>query len=115
MRKTVVRVIFIVLLVVTIAYAGTCAYANFFASSPEETSSVKLPSVDKAMYSLVVNNTGTVILTDSYEEFGDKIGARTYVLHGYWELRGKEFRYIPGDITLSETLFGEITMKVRAK
>lgn len=106
-----IKIIMLVVLIATLAYLGTCIYGNFFA--PGVNSGVDMPDSKDARYSLVVKNTATVILTNDYEIFGDDIGKRIYILHGYWELVGNEFKYYKGDITLPEEVFGEINIKIR--
>lgn len=107
----ILRITMLIVLICFLAYLGTCIYGNFFA--PDASTGVKLPDSDDARYSLVVKNTATVILTNDYEVFGENVGQRIYILHGYWELVGNDFKYNKGDITMPETVFGEISLKIR--
>jgi len=109
--RTILRVIMIIAFIAVLSYIGITVYGNFFNSGSDV--NVQMPSGSQARYSLVVKNTATVILTNDYEEFGDEVGNRTYLLHGYWELVGSEFRYYDSDIVLSEQIFGEIVLKRR--
>lgn len=72
-----------------------------------------IPKSDEAAYSLSVKNTGKLLLTDDYEVMGVDVGSRVFILHGFWELTGQDFKFKPGDIVLDEGIFGEITLKRR--
>lgn len=90
-----------------VAYSATCAYANFIAPNPTTgASTLKLPDVKTAQYS--VEYAGNVLFTSSYEVFG-----KVTVLHGYWEIVGRDFKYRSRDMILDEALFGKITVKKR--
>ena len=73
-----------------------------------------MPDFDKATHQFYIENTGGLLLSSDYEVHGTEVGSRLYILHGYWELRGKDFTYIPGDVPLDEHIFGIITPKLRA-
>lgn len=109
--KRIIRIGGIIIIIIAVVYFGFTIYGNFF--GPEANSGVKMPGESQARYSLVVKNTATVILTNDYDVFGEEVGNRTYILHGYWELAGTKFKYYPDDITLSEQVFGEIVLKIR--
>lgn len=106
-----IKLIMLVALIGVLAYVGACIYGNFFA--PGSNPSIDMPGADEARYSLIIKNTATVVLTDDYEVFGEVVGERTYILHGYWELVGNDFRYYSEDMTMPETVFGEINIKLR--
>jgi len=108
--RRVIKVIILVVMIALLAYGGLCVYANCIATDP---SRLEMPTAEEAPYSFLVENTGTLILSDEYEKFGDTGGSCTYILHGYWELIGMEFKYRENDIVLSEQVFGEITVKRR--
>ena len=72
-----------------------------------------IPDVDKAAYSVYIENTGNFIFTDDYELIGNEVGKRVFILHGFWEMRGQGFTYQEGDLVLDEGIFGEITLKRR--
>lgn len=108
--RRIIRIIIIVVFIGLIAYFGMCVYGNFIEPS---LSDIDLPDTSEASYSLLIKNTATVILTNDYEVFGDEVGSRTYRLHGYWELRGNDFKYVASDIVLAEQIFGEIILKRR--
>ena len=109
--RTVIRILMILVLIVLLAYGAVCVYGNFF--SDKGNIEIEMQRESEARYSLVVKNTATVILTNDFEIFGDEVGSRVYLLHGYWELVGTEFRYYDSDIVLSEQIFGEIILKGR--
>jgi hypothetical protein len=92
------------------AYSATCAYANFIApGGSSATPILKFPEVKTAQYSVTIENTGNVLFTSSYEQYG-----KVYVLHGYFELVGREFKYRNRDIILDEAIFGKVTVAKRA-
>mgnify|MGYP001342004722 CR=1 FL=1 len=107
------KVISLVLLIAGIVYAGASIYVNFFVEQPTPPGQVKMPDIKTAAYSVVVERSGNVMLTANYEALGVKAGQRVYVLHGYWEIAGREFRYRDTDITLSEKVLGTIDVKKR--
>jgi len=86
---------------------GVYAFVNPDTGLPD------MPEADEAQYSIQIKNTGGMVLTDDYEVHGYQVGARVYVLHGYWELSGKDFRYRDRDQVLDEAVFGEITIRRR--
>ena len=105
MIKWILLVIFIALL----AYLGLCVYSivNPATDLPD------MPEADEAQYSVQIKNTGGMILTNEYETHGYQVGARVYVLHGYWEMSGKDFRFRDRDVVLDEAIFGEIDIRRR--
>lgn len=106
--RIVIKVIFIVLVVGMLAYLGSCVYANFFASDSSTTSNY--PDMDKAGYSVYIKNTGNLLFTDKYETKG-----KTHILHGFWEMTGKEYKYRKTDLVLDEAIFGIIEIRERVK
>lgn len=109
--KTIVKLLMIVLLISVIAYGGMCVYGNYFA--PGTNTDPSMPSKSEASHSLVVRNTATVILTNDYEVFGEEVGSRIYYLNGYWEMVGRDFKYVDDTLVLSEQVFGQIDLKRR--
>ena len=109
--RIIIRILMIILLIGFLSYGAVCVYGNFF--SDRGNTETQMPRESEARYSLVVKNTATVILTNDFEVFGDEVGSRVYLLHGYWELVGTEFKYYDSDIVLSEQIFGEIILKGR--
>jgi hypothetical protein len=108
--RQIIKVLLIIAMVAGLAYGGLCVYANCTQPVPGQ---VKIPSAEQAPYAFLVENTGTLVLADKYEQFGDTPGSRSYVLHGYWELVGNEFKRRSNDVVLSEQVFGEITIRRR--
>ena len=112
--KTVFLVIGIILLVGFLALVvGPCVYFNFINKPGND--APDMPDASKATYSFRSENTGGEILSSNYEQQGTEVGKRKFTLHGFWELRGKKFKYLPGDIVLDEKYFGEITVKKRSR
>ena len=72
-----------------------------------------IPKVDEAAYSVQIKNTGNLLFTDDYELVGSEVGKRVFILDGFWEMRGQNFKYNAGEIVLDEGIFGEITVKRR--
>lgn len=112
MLSKIIKIGLICLILLGILYFGACVYDNFFGKhSPP--GAIEMPGANEATYSLTIKNTGGLIFTNKYEQFGEKPGERIYVLHGYWELIGQEFRYNEKDLVMNEKIFGEITLKRR--
>lgn len=112
MLSRIIKIIIIIALLTALAYVGTCVYSNFI-SKGGTGGSLKLPDMEKAAYSVYIENTGNLILTDDYEMHGSEVGSRVFILHGFWELRGQKFAFVAGDAVLDEAIFGEITIKKR--
>lgn len=108
--RRIIQIVALLLLVIGLIYLGACIYSNYFAPQEGE---LDMPSENQAAYSLVVKNTATIILTNNCEVFGSEIGNRTFYLTGYWELIGSEFRYRDSNLTLPESVFGQIEYKRR--
>jgi hypothetical protein len=105
------RILKIVMLVggiLALAYMGSCTYANFF--NKPDTSTYKMPEIKTAQYDVYVENTGNLLMTNSYDTYGKII-----VLHGFWELVGREFKYRKTDLTLDQKIYGTITITKRVK
>lgn len=109
MLSSVIKWLFLIILIVSLAWLGMCVYAVV---NPD-TGLPDIPDKDKAQYSFRIHNTGRLLLTDDYEVHGYQVGARVYVLHGFWELSGKDFRFRDRDIVLDEAVFGAITVERR--
>lgn len=106
MLNKVIKVILIVVLVGGVAYLGACIYGNFVNTGG--TGTPNLPTVDKAAYTVHIENTGNVLLTNKYEQVG-----QVYILHNYWEMVGSQFKYRDHDLVLDQTIFGDITIHRR--
>lgn len=107
-----VKIILIILLVLVLAWLGTCVYSNFFATP--DTGALDMPGNDKASHQVIIKNTGGVILVSDYDIDGKITGSRKYILHGYWEVKGDKYRYVDADIILDESIFGEIIFERRS-
>ena len=102
----------IIAIIVIIAFIGYGAFCCFAILNPQ-TGLPDMPGQGEAQYSVRIKNTGGMLLTDDYELHGDTTGARVYVLHGFWEMSGKDFKFRDRDVILDEAIFGEITIKRR--
>lgn len=99
----------LVVMVGLVAYSATCAYANFVAPGGSSAEPVlKFPDVKTAQYVVTVKNTGNVLFTSSYELYGG-----VYVLHGYFELVGREYKYRNRDFILDQAIFGKVDIVKR--
>lgn len=105
MLSKLLKILMFVVLLAGIAYVGVCVKANFVDKSPNE---IIMPSVEKAKYALTIENTGQTLFATDYEQYG-----KVYVLRGYWELVGRDFRYRQRDIILDEAVLGKITVERR--
>lgn len=109
-KGTLVVVASIVLLAV-IGYVGatvwSCAIGGNNPGQPD------IPKADEAAYTVYIENTGNLIMTNDYESIGSEVGKRVFILHGFWELVGQDFKYKNSELVLDEGIFGEITVKRR--
>ena len=110
MLKKSLMVIILVVIIVVIAWIGLSVYSCFVR---QDTDMPNMPDQDEASYSVYIENTGNLILTDDYEMHGQVIGSRVFILHGFWEISGQKFEYKGTDLILNEGIFGEITIKRR--
>ncbi len=110
LNKT-LKLLAIVGMLVGVAYLGTCAYANFFMPSKTTGNTPPPPKLESAHYSVTIETNGKVLFTDNFEKYGTI--QSTYVLHGYFEQSGREFKFRNHDIILDEKVFGKITVKER--
>ncbi len=111
MRQTISRIVLILLVVGGLAFAGVTIYGNFIAPKSGE---IKVPRVEEAHYSLTVLDTRTVIFADKVEVIGDTVGSRMFICRGYWELQGRNFARNDSTLVMSESVFGELTLKKRS-
>ena len=111
MLSRIIKVIILIGLVGVIAYGGLCVYSNFI--DKPNTGVPDMPKSEEAAYSLTVENTGKLIMTNDYEVLGSVVGKRVFILHGWWEFLGQDFKFKSGDIVLDEAVFGKITLKKR--
>jgi len=109
----VITIIIIIIIALGAAWVGLSLWSGGCAGP--ENNRPDMPNEDEATHSFYIENTGGLILATDFEQHGQEIGSRTFVLHGFWELRGKEFKFIDGDIVLDEHIFGDIAVKRRMK
>ena len=111
MLSNILKVMAIVAIVLFALWAGTCVYGNFIAQ-PDD-GMPDMPETTEATHSVLIKNTGGLLLVTDYEVFGDEVGKRVYALYGFWEVRGKDFKFVDEDIILDEKIFGVILIKRR--
>lgn len=112
MLSSIIKIIILIAIVGVLALVvGPCVYFNFLEKS--EASQPEMPKQDKATHSFYIENTGGLILASDYEQHGEKVGSRIFILHGFWEMRGSKFKFVDGEVILDENIFGEITIKRR--
>ena len=111
MLSNIIKVMVIIGIVLFALWAGTCFYGNFVAQ-PDD-GMPDMPKTEDATHSVLIKNTGGLLLATDFEIFGDEIGKRTILLKGFWEVRGKDFKFVDEDIILDENIFGVIIIKRR--
>lgn len=107
------KIFMVVILVIVIVFVGWIGLSVYSCFARQDTGQPNMPNQEKASYSVYIKNTGNLILTNDYEMHGAEVGTRIFILHSFWELRGKEFKFVEGDVVLNEAIFGEITIKRR--
>lgn len=108
--KTVFLIILAVIIIGILALViGPCVYFNVFdgGGGPD------MPEAAEAAYSFRIDNTGGEVLATDFEQVGQVKGERVFILHGFWELKKKDFIFIDHELTLDEKIFGEITLRKR--
>lgn len=111
MLSNIIKVGVIIFIVLGLLWSGTCIYGNFIAQ-PDD-GMPDMPKTEEATHSFIIKNTGGLLLATDFEVFGDEVGKRTIVLKGFWEVRGKDFKFIDETIPLDENHFGVILIKRR--
>lgn len=113
MLTRIIKLIVIVFLIGGVAYGGLCVYANIqgIASWSQPT----IPDSSKASYSVKIKATNNTLLTNEVEIIGSDVGSRIITLRGFWQMgdEGSSFKYNKNDITLDESIFGEIVIRRR--
>jgi hypothetical protein len=108
-----IKIGFIIGIVAVLVWLGLGIYSSI--SSSNQSKGPELPKMDQAKYAFTVSNSGTVFLSNNYEQFGQAEGARTFLLHGFWDVNGsgKDFKWNKGDLPLDEKVWGKISIIVR--
>ena len=107
MFKKILKYGVLVIILVVVVYGGVTFYANFTGGN-SKADAVKLPDINEAKYTVLINNTGNLLFTSSYEQFG-----KVYVLHGYWEMVGQGYNYRNRNMVLDPAVFGPVTIQTR--
>ena len=110
--KTAIGIILLIGVLAFIAFVvGPCVYYGFI--DKPDTGIPEMPDKEEATHSFYIENTGGLILASDYEKYGEVVGSRLFILHGFWELRGKDFKFVAGDVSLDEAIFGKIAVNRR--
>jgi len=104
--KKMLLILIILIVLAGVFWVGMSIYANFFRSP--QGAIPNMPALDKATYSVYIENTGNLLLVDSYEHQGS-----FYILSGYFELVGQKWKYKDSELVLDEAIFGKIEVKRR--
>lgn len=107
-----IKIIALIVILVVVGYVGLSIWSGCI---KQDSGQLDMPDEKEATHSVSIENTGGLLLTNDYEQHGQVVGSRVFILHGFWELRGKDFKYVAGDIVLDENIFGEIVIKRRGK
>lgn len=105
LKKMILVLVLLVMLAVLFGI-GISVWANFFRTP--EGALPDMPDVERATYSVLIKNTGNLLLTSDYEHQGN-----IYILKGFWELTGQKWQYRGAELVLDEAIFGEITIERR--
>lgn len=112
--STIIMAIILIAIVLVLALViGPCVYYNFIAKP--DTGMPDMPKTEEAQYSFYIKNTGRLILANDYEQYGEVVGQRLFILPAFWDLRGKDFKFVESILPLDEHIFGEIEVKRRQK
>ncbi len=111
MLSRIIKVIILLVMLAGLAYAGLCVYSC--ATHQQGAGMPDIPEVAEAAYTLTIENTGKLIMTNDVEVMGSVVGSRVFILHGRWEFMGQDFKYKSEDVVLDEAIFGEITLRRR--
>ncbi len=111
MVSNILKVVLIIGIILAVGYAAVACYVNFGQNDPNAPPT--MPDVREAAYTLQIKNTGSVVLAKTYEQIGDTIGKRIYILNGYWEISGNDFVYNDTRLIMNEKTFGEIVVRHR--
>lgn len=102
----------VIALICVVAYVGSCAYINFINPTNTNAKGDSLPNLKEAPYQVTIQNTHSVYFTPAYDRYGRN--NEVVILHGYWEMVGKEYVYRNIEKPLDESKFGPIEVRIRA-
>jgi len=112
--KGIIGFALVLVLIVVIGYVGMTVYSCVMDKPTTGQSDIpEMPEVGEASHSVFIENTGNLLLTSDYEVHGTEVGSRVFILNGFWELTGQDFKYKDGKLVLDEAIFGKITIKRR--
>ena len=104
--KKMILVLILLVILAVIFGVGMSVWANFFRTP--EGAIPDMPDIEKATYSVLIKNTGNLLLTSDYEHQGN-----IYILKGFWELVGQKWKYRKSQLVLDEAIFGKIEVERR--
>jgi hypothetical protein len=107
--KLALKIVILIILLAALVWVGTCAYANIVERLGDN--SPKMPSLEKARYTVTVRSIGETYLTNKYTRLSDT----QVILHGYWEIKDNKYRYHDIDLPLDEYYFGDIVIERRVQ
>ena len=81
---------------------------RLYTSSPQAHPADIAPAVEDAHYSFRIINTGRVIYANEYTKDGT-----VYILPTFWEQVKNKYVYRKFELTIDETIFGPVLVKVR--
>lgn len=110
MLSSIIKIIIIILVLAVIGFIGLSVWS---AACSRPDTGLEMPDIEEATHSFYIENSGGLIFASDYEQHGQVVGKRIFVLKGFWELQGQKFVYKNIDIVLDEAVFGEITVKRR--
>lgn len=102
---TLIKIGLVIGLVIGLAYAGTCVYANRSIVGCDSGASV--PAQDKALYRVTITTTGQYLYTNKLTDIDGVV-----TLDGYYELRDGKYRHNKSTLVLNEKYFGNIIVEV---
>jgi len=112
MLLNLIKLIILIVVLVVVGYVGLSVWSS---CARQGINPLDMPDEKEATHSVSIKNTGGLLLTSDYEQHGQSVGSRVFVLKGFWELRGTDFKYVDGQVVLDEAIFGEIIIKRRIK
>ena len=98
----------LVVIIIGIAVIGYFAL-SIIADRAENRIDASVPSVNDAQYQFKFKTMGIVVYTDKY----DTTGEGKYILHGFYNLDKRGWKFHKTDLPLDEHYFGDIIIERR--
>jgi hypothetical protein len=106
--RKLIKVILLIGLIASLAYAGACIYANV--KMVNNQNAITLPKLEEAQYEVVVANTGRLIYSNDVTRTGSFV-----IINKYWDYQGKSFVFRKDTLRLDENIYGKVTINLRRK